>query len=329
MGTKTQLHQMLQDADKAQDYFTVASRMGKSGGVNDTGYTLPQFRREYEKVAKNRYGLIPTTVDTRSEWNYKGLMDRKGNLSMYDSRVAKDALDSLFKNDPDKIPSDYHPLTDEDIANSKDMAGQLRMVGPNHDVPIMNRTKNPLYIDGVHYNSRYDGSRDDFLPRALTDEDKAQYIKAIETLPETPFAGDSTPGQPLNILNVVDSLSLISNGKNVAYTHVNPVDNKSNPDIDRPIVCSVFDKLVYESGADGRAQYKDMALNHEQWQHIKAGVIDMINNDDFVRDTSHRSQVASRVVRDTDFDKLQEDNLDDFLAGLDDLNKNQNNGLQQ
>lgn len=293
----SELAPVFKDADKINDYYTAQKVMAEDVD-EDT------FAEAYKDAARD-HGFEPKVFeDTRGyEDDFVYLMDDNGNVKTYDADVAKDTFKSLAASG-EFDADDYEPLDKRAISQSQNMAGQFHLVGRNHDVPVLDFVENELYDCPTS---------DDYKSRYLTDADKELYINAVKNAPDVD--NEALDDSPLSLSSIVQNFDPV---------YDDAVGNGNG---------EYFDTIASEHGLeedDATFVYK---ATPEQDNALREDLIDRIKNDEFVRtakidyfypevEDKARSLDAQQPVADAD-------NLDGFLAGLDDLNKNQDKGLQQ
>lgn len=294
-GFQSSLDTVYHDADKIHDYYTAQKVMADNidGDV---------FSDKYQQVA-NEHGYTPKVFeDVRGlEDDYVYLIDTDGNAKVYDAHVTKDTFKALSEDGTFDV-NNYEPINNNDINNSVNMGGQFHMTGPDHNVPVFDNQPNPLYEYAKH--PEYDH-------RVLTDADKELYSKAIKV---------SKAVEPHSSSDDYLAISVIMQNFDPIYDEANPSVGDGNGEY--------FDVYMKESLGGWQAE-----RDPDVFENMKQTIIDKINNDEFVftSRTEYFHPEVEEQARELDFQDVSIDSLDDcdFLAGLDDLNKNQNNGLQQ
>lgn len=325
------LEQVYNDADKINDYYTAQKVMAEDVDEDYFGaaYTAEAIERGYEpRVFDDIRGY---------EDNFIYLVDADGNAKTYDADVAKATFKHLAASG-DFDADAYEPLDKRAIAQSQNMAGQFHLVGRNHDVPLLDMVENDLY-EGP--------TSDDYKSRYLTDEDKELYINAVKNAPDVD--NEAMDDSPLSLSSIVQNFDPV---------YDDAVGNGNG---------DYFDTIAREHGLEEDEATFVYKATPEQDKALREDLIDRIKNDEFVRTgkidyfypeveskarklgnqeaikeapVADASDIASKVDlrealttfldenKDTPSDELDGE-LKDFLSGLDDLNKNQDNGLQQ
>lgn len=286
----TTLAPVYKDADKINDYYTAQKVM--AGDVDED-----TFAKAYKDAAKE-HGFEPK--EYREIRGYEDpfvyLIDADGNAKTYDADVAKDAFKSIALSGDFNV-NDYKALDDKAITNSEDVAGQFHLVGRNHDIPVLDFVDNDVYEFPIDvYESRY-----------LTDEDKELYINAVKNAPDVD--NEAMDDSPLSLSAIVQNFDPV---------YEDAVGNGNG---------EYFNTIAKEHGLEEDVQTFVYHATPDQNKALREDLIDRIKNDEFVRTAKY--EYFNGDVEDKARELGEQDNLDDFLAGLDDLNKNQDNGLQQ
>lgn len=284
------LEQVYNDADKINDYYTAQKVLAE--GVDEDYFGAAYTAEAIERgYEPKEYREIRGYED-----NFIYLVDADGNAKTYDADVAKATFKHLAASG-DFDADAYEPLDKRAIAQSQNMAGQFHLVGRNHDIPVLDFVDNDLYEFPIDvYESRY-----------LTEDDKELYINAVKNAPDVD--NEAMDDSPLSLSAIVQNFDPV---------YEDAVGNGNG---------EYFNTIAKEHGLDEDVQTFVYHATPEQDKALREDLIDRIKNDEFVRTAKY--EYFNSDVEDKSRALGEQDNLDDFLAGLDDLNKNQDNGLQQ